>query len=137
MRSIIEDLLPLYHEGLLREETVKWLEEQINRNEDYQDLFHLSQRPLPKKEIKSKMDNDEMFKKISRKLTIYQMIFVGISFFLAIQTSLLNESFGFILWYTVLGFITYTFYRDMKIVFLISFIPILVWAMGLSIHDQN
>jgi hypothetical protein len=38
-RSIIEDLLPLYSEGLLREETVRWLEQQARDNPEYQQLL--------------------------------------------------------------------------------------------------
>ncbi len=64
-----------------------------------------------------------MFKQIHRKLSMYQMIFIGVSFLLAVQTSLLNESLGFILWYTVLGLLSYLFYKDVKLVFLIAFVP--------------
>ena len=38
VRSIIEDLLPLYHEGLLSEETTQWLEEQVKGDEELQSL---------------------------------------------------------------------------------------------------
>lgn len=133
--AIIEDLLPLYNEGLLSEETTKWFEKQVQQNPAYQKLIDASQRPLPKQEIRSPIDQEQMMKKIHRKLSIYQMIFVALSFFLAINTSLLNESFGFILWYAVLGMISYIFYKDMKMVFFISFIPIFVWSIGGSLAD--
>ncbi|EGK11261.1 hypothetical protein ACFQ40_16235 [Kroppenstedtia eburnea] len=134
-RAIVEDLLPLYNDGLLSEETTRWLEEEAKENAEIQQLVSQSQQPLPKVEIESRIDHEKMFKRIHRKLSIYQIIFVAISFFLAINTSILNESFGFILWYTVLGLVTYLFYKDMKTVFLISFPPIFVWSVGNSITE--
>lgn len=134
-RSIIEDLLPLYHEGLLSEETTKWFEEQVSQNEEYQKLVDRTGEPLLKEEIEPTIEHEKMMKSIHRKLALYQIIFVGLSFFLAIRTSLLNDSFGFILWYAVLGVLTYMFYKDMKIVFYISFIPIFIWSFGSNIID--
>lgn len=130
IQHIIEDLLPLYEEGLLSPETERWLEEQANRNKDFKNLLTLSKQSLPKASIQSPVDTKKMFQQIHRKLALYQIIFVALSFLLAIQTSLLNDSFGFILWYTVLGFVTFIFYKDMKIVFFISFLPIFLWSMG-------
>lgn len=130
IRSIVEDLLPLYNEELLSEETTKWMDGQINNNEEFRELVTLSQAPLQSDEIHSSLDQSKMFQKINRRLTLFQLIFVCLSFLLAISTSLLAESFGFILSYTVLGLITYLFYKDMKIAFYITFIPIFLWSMG-------
>lgn len=135
VRSIIEDLLPLYNEGLLSEDTTKWLEEQVEKSEELAMLVSQTNIPLEKEKIESPVDHDRMIKGIKRRLSIYQIIFVGISFFLAIHTSLLNESFGFILWYAVLGLLTYLFYKDMKIVFYISFIPMFIWSLGGNLSD--
>ncbi|MEH7237143.1 hypothetical protein [Bacillus sp. JJ1562] len=134
-QAIIEDLLPLYNEGLLSAETTTWLEEQIQDNKELQKLVDQSTIPLEKEEIDSPVKHDKMITNIKRRLALYQLIFVGLSFFLAIQTSMLNESFGFILWYAVLGLLTYLFYKDMKIVFYISFIPIFIWSLGGNIGD--
>lgn len=135
VRSIIEDLLPLYHEGLLSEETTRWLEEQVKKDKELQALVAQTSRPLQNEEIESTVDHEQMIRKIKRKLSVYQLIFMAISFFLAIKTSMLNESFGFVLWYAVLGVLGYLFYKDMKIVFLISFIPIFIWSVGINIGD--
>lgn len=135
VRSIIEDLLPLYHEGLLSEETTQWLEEQVKGDEELQSLVAQTSRPLEKVRIESTVEHDQMMRKIKRKLSVYQLIFMAISFFLAINTSMLNESFGFVLWYAVLGVLGYLFYKDMKIVFLISFTPIFIWSLGSNIGD--
>lgn len=137
VRSIIEDLLPLYHEGLLSEETTEWVEEQVKGDEELQSLVAQTSRPLEKVEIESTVEHNQMMRKIKRKLSVYQLIFMGISFFLAINTSMLNESFGFVLWYAVLGVLGYLFYKDMKIVFLISFIPIFIWSIGINIGDYG
>ncbi len=135
---IVEDLLPLYQEGLLSDATKEWIEEQMEKNEELQKLAKVLQNPLEKEEIPetSESDRDKMFKKINRRLSLYQIIFVGLSFLLAIKTALINDSFGFILWYTVLGLLIYLFYSDMKMVFLFSFIPIFIWSVieGISAY---
>ncbi|RXZ82544.1 hypothetical protein EBB07_10790 [Paenibacillaceae bacterium] len=135
IQSIIEDLLPLHEEGLLREETAAWLEEQLASSAQFKQLAERSLTPLPKPEIPSALDYDPMVKKIKRTLSLYQIIFIAISFFLALQTSLLNSSFEFVLWYAVLGALIYLFYQDMKMVFLIAFIPILFWSIGGGMSD--
>lgn len=135
IRSILEDLLPLYNEGLLSEETKKWFDEQIAGNEEVKNLVQKAAQPLDKLDFQSTIDQEKMFKRIHRKLAIFQIIFVAISFLLAIQSSLLNESFGFILWYSVLGLVTYLFYKDMKIVFYISFLPLFLWAVAMHLAN--
>ncbi|MCH1625635.1 hypothetical protein [Fredinandcohnia quinoae] len=137
IRSIIEDLLPLYNEGLLSEETTNWLEEQVKRNDDFQNLLKHTVEPLEKEAINTTIEHEKMMKRINRKLSIYQIIFVAISFFLAIKTSILNESFGFILWYAVLGLLTYLFYKDFKIVLYISLLPIFIWSLGSNLTDYQ
>ena len=131
VKHIIEDLLPLYQEGLLSKETKEWLEAQLEENPAYQELLEKMRHTLEKEDTPeiSAPEQEKMFKRIHRKLTIYQFIFTGIAFFLAMQTALLNESFGFILWYAVLGFVVYLFYADMRIVFLLSFVPIFIWSV--------
>ena len=140
-KHVVEDLLPLHQEGLLSEETTKWIEQQLKENAELKKLAQSLQVPLEKEEIPttSESDRDKMFKKINRKLSLYQIVFVALSFIIAIQTSLLNESFGFILWYTVLGILVYLFYSDMKIVFFISFIPIFIWSCvdGMSSYMEG
>ncbi len=131
-RSVFKDLLPLYHEGLLSKESAEWIEEAAENDEELQKLLKMTEAELPKEHIESTVHESQMFKKINRKLSLYQLMFTAISFFLAIHTSLLNESFGFILWYAVLGLAVYLFYRDMKLVILLSFAPIFIWGWGYS-----
>lgn len=126
--SIVEDLLPLYTEGLLQEETTVWLEAHLEGCVECRKLAETAFDPVMEKQIPSPINNDKMIAKINFRLSIYQIIFVGISFFLAMQTTLLNESFGFILSYTILGLITYLFYKNIKIVITISFFPVFIWS---------
>ncbi|MEC0249311.1 hypothetical protein P4H65_26380 [Paenibacillus chitinolyticus] len=136
VRHIIEDLLPLYEEGLLSEETARWLEAQTADDADYEKLVRLSGQSLPKPELPEPAeDYAKMMAKINRKLSLYQLLFMAISFVLAIRTSLLNESFGFVLWYAVLGFVTYLFYKQMKIVFFLAFAPVFLWSLGDSMYE--
>ncbi|WP_078544045.1 hypothetical protein [Litchfieldia alkalitelluris] len=134
-QAIVEDLLPLYSEGLLSAETTKWVEQQLESNEELKNIANHITSDLPTPEIVSSIDHEKMFKQINRRLSLYQMIFVAISFFLAIQTSLLNESFGFILWYAVLGALTFQFYKDWKLVLFISIMPIFLWSLSSNIMD--
>lgn len=134
---IVEDLLPLYQEELLSDETKAWLETQLENNPEWQTLAKGLEEPLEKEAVPAitATEQDKMFKKINRKLAVYQVIFVIISLILAFQTSIWNDSFGFILWYTVLGFVIYLFYSKMKIVFLFSFVPIFIWSMFEGFSD--
>lgn len=126
---IIEDLLPLYEEGLLQEETKLWVEDHIKNCEQCADLVELSEMPLKKESLPNPVDHEKMMSKITFKLSIYQLILVGISFFLAIRTVILQESFGYILAYTILGLITYLFYKNVYVVILISFVPVFIWHL--------
>lgn len=125
---IAEDLMPLYIEGLLQEETAEWLESHLKSCPNCRELAQLSKEPVRKEHINSTINHNKMMKKINLKLSIYQIIFVGLSFFFAIRTSLLNESFGFILSYTVMGLITFLFYQNVKIVIAIAFLPLFLWS---------
>ncbi|GIN22465.1 zf-HC2 domain-containing protein [Siminovitchia fordii] len=133
---IAEDLLPLYNEGLLQDETSAWMEEHLESCDDCRELAKLSSEPVDKDAVQSPVDNDKMFAKINLKLSIYQIIFVALSFFFAMKTSLLNESFGFILSYAVLGFATYFFYQRLMIVITIAFLPTFLWSLAQSVNES-
>jgi hypothetical protein len=134
---IVEDLLPLYNEQLLKEETKHWIEEHLRECESCCSLSKQVKRELPKENLSSSSDSNLILKKVNRRLSSYQIIFVALSFFFAVKTSMLNSSFEFVLWYTVLGLITYLFYKDVKIVFLLAFIPIFLWSVGESVLDYT
>lgn len=127
---IVEDLMPLYNEGLLSEETMVWVNEHLESCAHCTELEESSADPMMENTIQSPINHEKMMSKITFKLSLYQLIFIGISFFLALKTTLLNDSFGFILSYTLLGFVTYLFYKTFKIVIVIAFIPVFLWSMG-------
>lgn len=132
---IVKDLLPLYNENLLSEETTQWVKEHLDTCEDCRNLVEISSIELTTEPIENTMNQEVMFKSINRKLSMYQIIFIAISFFLAANTSMLKGSFGFILWYPVLGTLIYLFYKDMKLVFMLSFIPMFIWSFGINFID--
>jgi hypothetical protein len=75
-----------------------------------------------------------MMRNIRRKLSVMQFILVAVSFFMAISTSMMGGSFGFILWYAVLGGVTFLFYRDVRFVLLVAFVPIFLWLFADTMH---
>ena len=77
---IAEDLLPLYAEGLLQAETAAWLEAHLKTCVNCRELAKLTSEPVEKETISSTVDHEKMMSKINLKLSIYQIIFVGLSF---------------------------------------------------------
>ncbi|KRG14205.1 zf-HC2 domain-containing protein [Lederbergia galactosidilytica] len=134
---IVEDLLPLYNEGLLQEETTHWVESHIKSCKGCQELASLSQEPIDQEPIHSSIDTEKMLRQIHLKLSFYQIILIAISFIFAMKTSLLNGSFGFILTYTILGLITYLFYKRVTIVMVISFLPNFLWSIVDSLTSES
>lgn len=134
---IAKDLMPLYHEGLLHEETAAWLQEHLASCGECREYATLTSEPIEETGISSPIDNDKMFAKIHLRLSVYQIIFVAISFFFAMKTSLLNNSFGFILTYAILGFVTYLFYKRFLIVAAITFLPNFIWSFADSPQDST
>jgi hypothetical protein len=126
---IARDLMPLYREQLLHEETDAWLKEHLSSCRECREMAELSDEPLEEAPIPSPIDNNKMFAKIHLKLAVFQIIFVAISFFFAMKTSLLNNSFGFILSYALLGFAAYLFYKKIFIAAVIAFLPNFIWSL--------
>lgn len=133
--SITEDLLPLYNEGLVQDETNKWIEAHLKTCPACRVLADKSAESFEVEPIQSPINHEKMMSKITLKLSLYQLIFVGISFFLAMKTAMLNNSFGFILSYTILGMIMYLFYKNIKVILLIAFTPIFIWSLATLIPD--
>ncbi len=128
-RSIIEDLLPLYSEGLLREETVRWLEQQARDNPEYQHLLEQGGTASgADAECGGGLRGDDA--QHPAQAVGHAVHLVAVSFFMAISTSMMGGSFGFILWYAVLGGVTFLFYRDVRLVLLVALVPIFVWVFA-------
>ncbi|PIC65287.1 hypothetical protein CSV79_01300 [Sporosarcina sp. P13] len=129
---IVEDLLPLYKEDLLSSETEDWVNDHLNSCSQCKALAQLADKPITEEVLSSPIDHEKMMSKIQYKISLYQMIFIGMSFFLALQTTLVNDSFGFILSYTIMGSLLYLFYKSFKIVVAIAFLPVFFWSISSS-----
>jgi len=134
---IVEDLLPLYHDDLLQEESREWLEEHVSHCQKCKNLMRISKQPIVKEVIEPELDYEKMIKKNNFKISLYQILFLGISFFLAIRSTILMEDFSFVLYYTILGFVTYLFYKRYVTVMLISFMPIFLYQIGSLLLEIN
>lgn len=127
--SIIEDLLSLYEENLLQPETKQWVEKHLASCNQCGDYMTSSAIPIPAEAIQPTKTANRMIKNVQLKLSIYQILFVVLSFILAMNTNIFSDSFAFVLTYFLLGFLTFLFYRNWLIALAISFIPIFVWAI--------
>lgn len=133
--KITEDLLPLYEEDLVQPETKQWIEQHLADCPNCKNLTAEMEAlpPLtPPKKAAAKM-----IQHAHLKLTIYQLLFVILSFAFAMNTSLLNESFAFILSYFILGIVTFYFYRHTVLTLLLAFIPIFIWTIYASIDSYG
>ena len=125
---LVEDLWPLYEEGLVQSETKRWIEEHV---EDCPQCRHLQENLVEPIQVpESNVTPDQTIKKTMLKLHIYQMLLVVLSFIFAINTSMLsNQGFQFILSYFVLGIVVFYFYKNVLLTLLIAFVPTAIWAV--------
>lgn len=114
--TIIEDLLPLYLKHQLRPDTVRFIENHIVSCERCQQLISGQPTLTPNRSIK-------------HKWTFFHLIFIVLSFMFALNSSLLGNNLSFIVSYAIFGYFTYLFYKNVWIVFFISFTPIFFWAI--------
>ncbi|MFL0365607.1 zf-HC2 domain-containing protein [Pseudobacillus sp. 179-B 2D1 NHS] len=126
--AITQDLLPLYEEKLLQPQTKRFVDEHLQRCHECHQIAEQSQIPLAPK-VKTGLSSKKMIRKITLRVTSIQIFFVAIAFLLAMSTSLMNGSVGFVLTYTILGTITYLFYHSMIMAFLIAAVPTLMWSI--------
>ncbi|MGE7091114.1 zf-HC2 domain-containing protein [Lysinibacillus sp. NPDC048646] len=115
--SIVEDLLPLYKKQALQADTVNFIEQHVACCEHCQQLTYA--QPLPKPTILP----------FKQTLSFFHVIFIVLSFMFALNSSLLGNHLGFVVSYALFGCLTYLFYKNSWIVFIISFIPVFVWAI--------
>ena len=122
--TIIEDLYPLYEEGLVHEQTVTFIEEHLKSCSQCSNRFLGKQTEINAPVEKSKVSAAVSIKKMQSKLAIYQLLLMLLSFYFAMSTNLFAESFGFILTYFILGLVTFLFYRSWLLTLLITFLPV-------------
>lgn len=124
--AILQDLLPLYEEKLLHPDTEDFIEEHLKSCKECREIAKQSHIPLPA-EVKPSGSSKKMIRKITLRLTTVQIFFVAIAFILAMSSTILNDKAGFILTYTILGAVTYLFYRSVIIVVLLAGVPNFIW----------
>lgn len=126
--KIVEDLLPLYEEGLVQAETAQWIEQHLASCASCSSVTNI-EMPTPEP-IRPEMTAEKTIAKTKLKLAVYQMLFVALSFIFAMSTAIFTEKgFGFILSYFLLGAVTYGFYRSWLFTIALSLVPIFIWTM--------
>ncbi|AEB29896.1 anti-YlaC sigma factor [Carnobacterium sp. 17-4] len=133
--AILQDLLPLYEEKLLHPDTEEFIEEHLKRCQECRHIAKNSHIPLPA-EVKTGEPSKKMIQKITLRLTTIQIFFVTIAFVLALGTTVMNNSSGFILSYTILGAVTYLFYRSTLVAVLLAVVPTFVWNCLIYMTDS-
>lgn len=121
--SIVEDLLPLYHKRTLQNDTALFVEQHIATCVDCQKLVSI--QPSTDENISLK-----------RTLTFFHLIFIVLSFMFALNSSLLGNNLSFIVSYAIFGCLTYLFYKNIWIVFVISFTPIFFWTIIANFNNS-
>lgn len=125
---LVEDLWPLYEEGLVQYETKQWIEQHLQHCTHCQQLHDGIVEIISIPE--STMTPEKTIATTIFKLHIYQLLLVMLSFMFAMSTSLLNnQGFQFILSYFVLGIAVYSFYKSWLLTVLIAFIPTFIWSI--------
>lgn len=124
--TVIQDLLPLYEEDLLQPETKQFADEHLQSCHECRQIAEKSKIPLVPKPDQG-LSSKKMIREITLRVTTIQIFFVAIAFLLAMGTSYMNGSVGFVLTYTILGAVTYLFYRSMALAFLIAAVPTFLW----------
>lgn len=114
--SIVEDLLPFYLKRTLQNDTMRFIENHIASCESCQQLTSAQPPPSQKRPMKL-------------TLTFFHLVFIVLSFMFALNSSLLGNNLSFIVSYAIFGCLTYLFYKNIWIVFVISFTPVFVWAI--------
>lgn len=132
--AIVQDLLPLYEEDLLQPETKQFIEEHLKSCQECRHIAEQSQIPLPAR-VKPGASSKKMIRKITVRLTTIQIFFVAMAFVLAMGTTILNDNKTFILTYTILGVVTYLFYRSVLVAILLAGVPNFSWNCLLYLTD--
>lgn len=132
--AIVQDLLPLYEEELLQEETKQFVEEHLQSCPECRRIAEQSHIPLPA-QVKPGGSSKKMIRKITVQLTTIQIFFVAIAFIATMSTTIMNDNKTFILTYAILGAVTYLFYRSILVAVLLAGVPNFIWNCLLYMTD--
>lgn len=135
--AIVEDLYPLYEEGLVQDQTAAFVEEHLHICEKCREKFGSGQKNIAPIIEKPKISAALAMKKTQSKLAMIQLVITLLSFYLAMSTNLFSESFGFILTYFILGIVIFSFYQSWMLTFIIAFFPVLFIAFADTAFEPN
>ncbi len=121
--SIVEDLIPLYKKQALQKPTIAFIEQHLASCQKCQQLT--SQKQLPIEYLPMK-----------RTLSFFHIVFIVLSFMFAINSSLLGNQKGFVISYALFGCLSYLFYKNIWIIFIISSVPVFVWAIINNLNNE-
>jgi hypothetical protein len=76
-----------------------------------------------------KDDNDSTIRSLKRQVRVLQRILAALAFIAALNSTMMAGSFGFILWYAVLGVVVFYFYCNIWLVLLCAFVPAFIWMI--------
>lgn len=85
----------------------------------------------------STYDTDSTIRSLKRKVRVLQLILTVLAFIAALGSTMMAGSFGFILWYAVLGGVVFYFYRNIWLVLLLAFVPAFVWGIADQIGNPG
>lgn len=133
--AIIEDLWPLYEEGLVQAETASWIEAHCQTCPHCQ---HLHETPLLPTIPAPETSAEATIARVTKKLRLYELLVVIASFIFAMNTVLFtNEAFAFIISYFVLGTALFYVYNSWLLTVLVAFIPTAIWSIYDVVHSYD
>ncbi|KOS61301.1 zf-HC2 domain-containing protein [Lysinibacillus agricola] len=121
--SIVEDLLLLYKKQALQATTIQFVEHHLANCEHCRQLATSKQ-------------TQGYHLLMKRTVTFFHLVFIVLSFMFAINSSLLGNQTSFAVSYAIFGCLTYFFYKNIWIVFVISSVPVFVWAIINNINNS-
>jgi len=75
-------------------------------------------------------DAETTIRNLRRQVRVLQLILTALAFIAALRSTMMAGSWGFILWYAVLGGVVFYFYRNIWLTLLLSFVPLFVWGIA-------
>lgn len=128
--KIVEDLLPLYVDDLLQDETKQWLEEHLITCSSCQSVLKQIKEPILIDLPNPNEHAAKTMKKAQNKIKMYEFILISLAFLLAMRTTVVPElTFNGLWTYALLGALLYTFYRAWLPSILLSFVPSLLYYL--------
>ncbi|MEA0562139.1 zf-HC2 domain-containing protein [Lysinibacillus irui] len=121
--SIVEDLIPLYKKQALQKPTIAFIEQHLESCQKCQQLTSSKQLPIE-------------YLPMKRTLSFFHIVFIVLSFMFAINSSLLGNQKGFVISYALFGCLSYLFYKNIWIIFIISSVPVFVWAINNNLNNE-